>query len=240
MTTRLLPLILLVAVSALSGCGNSSTAVQSKPTKERFDEAMAELADEDYERAAQLFDIIVTQDPAGDLADDAQFYLGEAHFLDENYRLAMFNYRRLLNSFPSSPFYKRAMFRSAESALKLSPQFERDQTDTDNAIKQFRVFIDLYPADSLSGVAREHVASLRNKLAQKEMAVATQYVKLQEYKSALVYFQKVIDLYPDTDSHRPAINGKVDMLNRLGRSAEAAEEVQKFRDANPGTSLNSQ
>lgn len=239
MINKILLFTLIAATSIVTSCGNSTGTLQTKSTKERFDEAMAELKDEDYLKASELFDIIVTQDPAGDLADDAQFYLGEAHFLNDEFRLAAFHYRRLLNSFPTSPYYKQAMFRSAEAFYKISPSYERDQTDTENAIKQFRVFADLYPGDSLATVARARITDLRNKLAEKDFSVAEQYVKMSEHKSALIYYQRVIDLYPDTDFYRPAVLGKVAMLKNLGRDGEAAEEMQKFRNANPGSTLQS-
>jgi outer membrane protein assembly factor BamD len=239
MINKILLVALIAATSILTSCGNSSGTLQTKPTKERFDEAMAALKDENYVKAAELFDIIVTQDPAGDLADDAQFYLGEAHFLNDEFRLAAFHYRRLLNSFPTSPYYKRAMFRAAEAFFNISPSYERDQTDTENAIKQFRVFADLYPGDSLATVAQDRIADLRNKLGHKDFSVAEQYVKMDEYKAALIYYQRVIDLYPDTDYYRSAVLGKVEMLKKLGRDGEATEELQKFRDANPGASLQS-
>ncbi|MBL7989293.1 MAG: outer membrane protein assembly factor BamD [Chlorobi bacterium] len=230
--------MLVAAASGIFGCSGSGNSTQTMTTAERFQEAMRLLEDKDYIKAAEMFDVIVTQDPAADVADDAQFYLAETYYRDEQFKLAAFHYNKLLRSFPSSPFYKRGLFQAAMCYFESSPKFDRDQDDTQTAIRQFKIFSDLYPDDdSLNTVARERVGELRDKMAQKEFSIAEQYRKLDDPRAALIYYQKVIDLYPDSRYHVLALEEKARTLKLLGRDKEAMDAVQKFIDENPTSPL---
>src|SRR5687768_6699153 len=164
----ILPVIALVLLSiALGACTATEEAVGIAPVKERFDAAMAKFNDEDYEGARKLFEAIVLQDPASEYADDAQYYLAECYFLDGEYHLAAYAYNRL-RSFPSSPFYKVAIFKTGEAYFMSSEPFDRDQKETRAAIDHFRSFVSAYSGDSLATVARQRITELRTKLAERD------------------------------------------------------------------------
>jgi outer membrane protein assembly factor BamD len=230
---RLLSATFLVLMLGVAGCAESGQTLDYKPSADRFREGMAALEDEDYEAARQLFEVIVLQDPASEYADDAQFYLGESYFLNEDYKLAALHYNRLRTSFPSSPFYKKALFRAAESYDLSSLPYDRDQTDTRYAIDQYDGFISLYPSDTLVASARQRKVALRSKLAQKDFAIAEQYVKLDDYKAALIYYERIIELYPDTEYFQLATLGKGRALSELDRSDEALKVINHFIDEHP-------
>jgi outer membrane protein assembly factor BamD len=190
-----------------------------------------------YEKARQLFEVIVLQDPASEYADDAQFYLAESYFRNEDYKLAALNYGRLRTSFPSSPFYKLALFRAAQSYDNSSLPFDRDQKDTRYAIDQYEGFISLYPSDTLVGEARQRRLALRTKLAQRDYSIAEQYAKIDEYKAALLYYDRVIDLYPETEYFQQATLGKSRALRELNRPSEALDVLNHFIDEHPSSTM---
>jgi outer membrane protein assembly factor BamD len=236
-STRFFPLLLLVLITAATGCGESSQTLENKSSADRFREGMAELEDEDYEQARQLFEVIVLQDPASEFADDAQFYLGESYFRNEDYKLAALHYNRLRTSFPSSPFYKMALFRAAESYDNSSLPFDRDQTDTKYAIDQYDGFMSLYPSDTLVAEARQRKEALRSKLARKEYSIAEQYASFEDFKAALLYYDRVIELYPDTEFFQLATLGKSKALSELNRPDEALKVINHFINEHPGSTL---
>jgi outer membrane protein assembly factor BamD len=224
----------LVLLVGLPSCAGTDDALQST-SEQRFRDGMAALADEDYVKAKELFNLIVTQDPASDVADDAQFYLGEAYFGNDEYRLAAFAYNRLRQSFPSSPFYKDAFFRASESYYKGSLPYDRDQKETKYAIDQFRAFLQYYGQDSLAATARSRIVELRTRLATKDFMIAEQYMDLDDHRAALVYYERVITEYPDTDYYEQAMIGKVRALGELNRTSEAIETIDKFKQERPAS-----
>ncbi len=225
-------LLALGATMMIAACGGSGQIEQTGSVEERFRRGMAALEDEDYEKAKQIFEVIVIQDPASEYADDAQFYLGESYFRQKDYKLAAFNFNRLRSSFPNSQFYKQALFEAAESYYMSAPEFNRDQRDTKVAIDQFKIFADFYPNDSLSAVARDRVKELRSRLAQKDYMTAEQYMKLDEYKSALIYYERVMELYADTDYAAMALVGRIRALGELDRKPEALAAARAYLSEN--------
>lgn len=223
----ILPVIgLALLCIALGACTATEEAVRIAPVKERFDEAMAEFNDEDYEAARKLFEAIVLQDPASEYADDAQYYLAESYFLDGDYHLAAYGYNRV-RSFPNSPFYKIAVYKTGESYFKGSEAYDRDQKETRAAIDHFRSFISAYSGDSLATVAQQRITALRTKLAQRDYSIGEQYRLLDDPAAAVVYYQKVIDEFSDTEYYAMAVGSKLHALCMLERSTDA----RKFADS---------
>jgi outer membrane protein assembly factor BamD len=239
MITRLHSILILlgaaVILAGLPSCAGTEESAQKNSSEQRYKEGRAALADEDYTKAKELFNLIVTQDPASDVADDAQYYLGEAYFGNEEYRLAAFAYNRLRQSFPSSPYYKDAFFRASESYYMGSLPADRDQKETKYAIDQFRAFLQYYPQDSLSVTAKARLVELRSRLAKKDFLIAEQYMDLDDYRAALVYYDRVIAEYPDTDYYEQATIGKIRALGELNRKSEALETIDKFKAERPAS-----
>jgi outer membrane protein assembly factor BamD len=211
----LLPL-LCVAAAALASCGGSSQTITGDTAEARFKRGMAALEDKDYQKAQTEFNTIILQDPASEYADDAQYYLAESYFLDGDYKLAAFNYNKLRTSFPNSSFNKSALFRSGEAYYYSSLSYDRDQRETRYAIDVFKGFAQIYATDSLADTARARVKELRSKLAEREYRTAELYWKMEDYKSALIYYDRVIDQFPDTEYFDLASAGKLKAQREIG------------------------
>ncbi|MDB5036366.1 MAG: uptake lipoprotein [Chlorobi bacterium] len=216
---HLLLLFLGASLPFIAACGGSGSSVSNTITSEdRFKRGMTALADKDYEKAETEFNTIVLQDPASDYADDAQFYLAESYFGDENYKLAAFNYNRLRTSFPNSPFTKMALYRSGEAYYQSSLSYDRDQRESKYAIDVYNGFAQIYPSDSLTELAKGRVKELRGKLAKRDFMTADLYMKMEDYKAAVIYFDRVIELYPDTEYLQPATDGKARAQREMGQT----------------------
>lgn len=210
---RLFPRFVLIVFPAallLFACSNETARLlKTGTTKERFEAGMKALESEDYLEAQQFFNSVILQDPGSDYADDAHFYLAESYFRDGDFKLAAFNYNRLRNAFPNSPFQKLAYFRSGESYYFSSPSYDRDQRETGFAVDVFKSFIAVYGAeDSLSKVARVRVETLTDKLARKDFMTAELYMQAGDYRSAMMYYERVVELYPASSFAKQAPAGR--------------------------------
>lgn len=212
--------------------GAEEAAVKATPTEQRFREAMEKFNDEDYEAARKLFEAIVLQDPASEQADDAQYYLAESYFLEKDYHLAAYAYNRV-SSFPNSPYYKIAIYKTGESYYYGSASYDRDQKETRAAIDHFRSFAQRYAGDSLATLAQRRIVELRTKLARRDYESALQYMRLDDPTAALVYFTKVINDYPDTEYFGLSVGGKLDALCALERGVDARAFADSIMLAKP-------
>mgnify|MGYP003329957219 CR=1 FL=1 len=81
----------------------------------------------------------------------------------------------------------------------MSPKYFRDQTYSEKAIEKLQEFIDDYPNSDKREKAQEDILILRDKLSHKAYESGILYMKMEEYKAAILAFKQVTDLYYDTD-----------------------------------------
>jgi len=190
--------------------------------KKAFDE-------NDLIEAQAQFDIIKLQYPASQYADDAQYYLAEINYKKGEYILAAFNYSLVRRSYPSSEFAKIAAYKSAECYYQIAPPMDRDQEYTKKAIQAYSEFQSIYPQDSLALISLDRISELRGRLAERYLSIAEQYVSLVASKSALIYYDAVIEEYPDTKQYELALAGKIDILIRQFKTSEAQAVLALWR-----------
>lgn len=79
--------------------------------QKEYDAAFALLKQGLYERAAQSFREFITRHPRSQLADNAQYWVGEASYVLRNFRLAEEEFTKVLNEYPNSPKVPDAMLK---------------------------------------------------------------------------------------------------------------------------------
>lgn len=225
-----------IAIFSLISCKSPEVTRGGTSAEDIFNKAMAYYKDEDYYEAQKYFDILKLQYPASIYTDDAQFYLAEINFKKGEFVLAAYNYNYLRRAYPHSEFFKEAMFKTALSYYELSPTYDRDQEYTYKAIQAFAEFQAFFPQDSLSKIANERIVELRDKLGHREYFTAELYRKLYSPKSALVYYDSVIEDFPDTKYFELAYVGKIEVLYELFRYDEALGIIKIFKQLFPKSS----
>jgi outer membrane protein assembly factor BamD len=215
-----------------AGC-SSAKKEEIKTAEELFQFAKKKFEEKNYEDASKYFDLLKLQYPASEYADDAQYYLAEISFLRGDYIMSAFHYSALRRYYPSSPYYKESLFKTALSYYKLSPPFDRDQEYTQKAIEAFLEFQNLYPKDSLYFSANEYIKELRNKLAYRNYFIASLYYKLASNKSALIYLDYVIEQFPDSDYVEDAYWLKMTIYKESGLFLDLAELIKEYKTKFP-------
>ncbi|MCL4511040.1 MAG: tetratricopeptide repeat protein [Bacteroidetes bacterium] len=220
----------------LASC-SSSQSIIVQGAGETFHRGMDLLRDEDYAKAKDEFDIVVKQYPASAYADSAQFYLAETYFKREEYLTAAFEFENVSRNYPSSKLAPEARFKIAQCYAAQSPRVELDQANTRKAIDAFQNFIDYYPNSALVPEAEKEIAKLRNKLAQKDYDIAQLYTTMGYYRAAIVYYDRILDVYHDSDVADKAAIGKVKALLKRHKSDEARAALEKFYTMFPDSKL---
>ena len=230
MPIRVLAVLLaFIFLIACSSTDQASKADEQRTVEEIYAEAMEEFKDEDWVAAAALFDIIKLQYPSSAFADDAQFYVAEINYARGEYILAAFNYSLVRRSYPNSEHAKDALYKSALSYFEITLPADRDPEYTRKAIAAFADFQGIYPTDSLALRSAEKITELRDRLAEKQFLSAKQYIILGTNRSALVYFDAVIEDYPDSKWTEDAFVGKLEILIKQKKADEARSTVAFYR-----------
>jgi tol-pal system protein YbgF len=108
----------------------------------------------DYQRgkfdlAAQGFRAYLQQAPAGDVADTAQYYLGESLYSAKDYRGAITEFERLVRDFPQSP--------QAPSSLLKTGYAYYEIKDGVQGRRVLRTLVEKYPTSKEAKLAEERL-----------------------------------------------------------------------------------
>ena len=180
------------------GC-SSNKSIRDIDYEAEFENGRLALSNKKYVRAQDHFNTVVIGASHTELGDDALFYLGETYFYMGDKLLAIAEYDRLIRRMSFSPYVEKARYRICESYVILSPKYFRDQTYSEKAIEKLQEFIDDYPNSDKREKAQSNIKILRNKLSRKVYDTGILYIKMEEYKSALIAFKQVVDLYYDSE-----------------------------------------
>ena len=198
--------------------------------KEKFSSGLENLEKEKYLQAQSDFKYVVVRGTGSDLGDDAQYYLGEAFYLNEEYLLAIAEYEKLTRRMAFSPFVEDARFKICEAYSIESPKYYHDQEYTEKALQRYQEFLDDFPSSELVADAVISIELLREKLAIKLFEAGILYMKMDEYESAKLTYQKVIDLYYDTDVIHKAYFEMVKALAKNENIDEAISLLDQHQD----------
>ena len=228
MTWRKGTLLLVLVLTALLGACSGRKLRPGLTPEERLKVAKQMFEEGHYLDAKTQFQVIVVGASGTAVADEAQYYLAECYFRLKDYVTAVAEYQRLIRMYPNSPWVDDAQFKVGLCYYKLSPKPGLDQEFTHKAIEAFQIFLEDYPDSELRPKAEEYLKKCREKLAEKEFKAGELYRKMGYHKSALIYFDLVLQEYYDTSWARKALYWKARELEKLGRLEEALEAYQSY------------
>ncbi len=165
-----------------------------------FADGKAAYAKQDWLEAIRLFEEVRVQSPASTIAAEATYLEAMARFSSDMFSSAALDFHAVRRNYPNSPFASRAQYMAGESYYQISPRPELDQAYTTLALSEFQIFLRDYTnaAPALLDSAQKRIVEIRTKLAEKFFLSGQLYDKLEDPKSALVYYNRVLDSYYDT------------------------------------------
>ncbi|MBV6442044.1 MAG: outer membrane protein assembly factor BamD [Haliscomenobacteraceae bacterium CHB4] len=153
---------------------------------------------EDYQKAQSLFELVLSNIKGTKKAEKANFCYSYTHYHLKEYLLAAFYFRNFANTFTNSEFREEAAFMSAYSNYKLSPTYRLDQTNTQKAIEEFQLFVNLFPKSPRVQECNNLIDEMRRKLEEKAFGEGELYFNLKQYQSAVISFDNLLRDYPES------------------------------------------
>jgi len=223
-----------------SSCGSSNdqmTKPVSGTPETLFAEGKAAYAKEDWLDAIRIFEEVRIQAPTSSLAAEATYFGAMARFQQEMYSGAAVDFRSVRRNYPNSAFASRAQYMVGESYYQLSPRPELDQSYTTLAFGEYQAFLRDFPKapQGLLDSAQHRLTEIRNKMSEKYYLSARLYDKLDDPKSALVYYNRILELYYDT----PRAAEAQLRVAEINADRNKPDEVRKALDTFDGKYLQS-
>ncbi len=145
-----------------SGTGAPGSAQPSEgsrgETDKLFVDAYAQFNSGDYQKAQDEFTQFLSASPQSDLADDAQYWIGECLFTRKDYRRAIPEFRKVIDQYPFGNRVPHAFLKVGLSYLALG--------DRERATESLETVVQAFPKSEVATVAQATLDELK-KPAQK-------------------------------------------------------------------------
>lgn len=190
------------------------------------------------DRAIEIYKRVVDNAPYGKSADEAQFNMAEALKRTERYEEAIAAFQKLSDDYPNSKFSDRAQYEVAYCAYRASLKPVYDVGPTDKAIKAFEEFAQGPNRNkALAEEADKTIKRLKDRAAEKSLDTAKFYEGQKHYQSAIIYYQDILDRFPDssfTNQARAKIEELTGRMKKLkGKVVLAAPRKDQAKAKEP-------
>jgi len=169
--------------------------------------------------------------------DTVTYYLGMALLRDKRPEEARTQFRRVVDNFPSSPYVLESKFRIGQCSYQASGTYDRDQTETRDAVRELSDFAQEAGEGVWVDSANAYVEKCQDKLARKEYENARFYYRIDKHDAAIVYFMNLTEEYPESKYVPEAQLLLAQSLSSVNRTSEAQRLLQEVVDGGYGEDI---
>jgi outer membrane protein assembly factor BamD len=156
--------------------------------------------------------------PGTDLAQRALLTIGDYYFGDRQWLQATEAYDNYVAIFPDGNQLRYALLQGARATYRQYRGPRYDETPLLDARQRFDAFQSLYPQAAQAADVAQTLDTIENQLAQKQLHIARFYARTDKPQGARFYYNRVIELYPDT----PAAAEASQQLAQMGPAPQPA------------------
>jgi len=221
-------------IAILISCSKFQRVMKNPDAKVRYRAAVEYYEKKDYYRAGQLLEDILPILSGSAESENANLMYAYCHYHQEQYILAAHYFKNFASTYGRSPFAEEALYMRAYCLYKNTPDYNLDQSGTDEAIDAFQDFISRYGGNENKNSdkhgqflekANQYMAELRFKLETKSIEIARQYLKLQRYKAAITALENFNKDFPDSE-----FNDEADYLAILSQYELAQKSLEYLKE----------
>ncbi len=214
-----------------AACKSSSLVKPGDSINVTYQKGVDKFENEEYDDASEIFEAVTRLGRGTNFAQDAQFYLAESYYNQRRFILSEAEYDRFVSFYPRDERRAEADFKKAMSLYHQSPRYRLDQTATRRAIEEFQLFNSRYPNSDLVIESADKIDELRAKLARKYYESAEFYLRTEQYKAATIYYDLVIDRYPESPWAEDALLKQIQTYVDYASKSVLLRQVERYNMA---------
>jgi outer membrane protein assembly factor BamD len=164
------------------------------------------------DETAKLYVKIVNNGPYSEVAPHAQLRIGVAHEKEKNYSDAVKAYETAADRYHDQPVIAAdALYHEGVSYQKEASTAEYDQSTAGKSIAAYTDFITLYPEDPRVPAAQRTIVALKAEQVRGNFVIAQFYEKSKKWAGAIVYYNEVLQLDPNS-RYAPQARQRIEAL----------------------------
>ena len=228
--------VLLVTVTILAsiGCGTSNPYQLGSLERARH------WAEHDqYQEAADAFEIFVRQNPADTLAAQAQYEKSLAYMQLKEYPLAAVELQILVQDYPDSPLVEAAVFREGECYWRQVGRLERDVTPAYEARLHWLDFSRRFPGSKFQPEIDVHMQEIADLMVSKQLRAVRIYQQLRRHDAVALVLDRILDDEPTSSILDQVLWERGKVATRLEDPETARRTYQRLLDEYPQSEFRS-
>lgn len=198
-----------------------------------FAYAVEAYEDEDWGEAIEALEALVFRQPGYEGMAEARMYLARAHFQNGEFITSAAEFQRFLDRYPSHGLAPEASLGICRSYAELAPHPQRDQDYTEQAVITCRAtsqeFAGFNVAEEAQGIQNE----MFDRLAESLYLQGRHYQRRNFHDSAILYFQDLVDFYPQTSWAAEGFLALYRSYSAIGWEEEADRARRRLLDNYP-------
>jgi len=199
---------ILVYVLLFNGCSifGFGSRVSEKSPADLMREGISSFERENYGNAVESFQKIKDRYPYSKLAVHAELKLADSHFKRNELDESMDAYREFERLHPKNTAIPYVIYQQGMCNFTRLNTVDRDQTNAEMALNDFRRLEKQFPDDIYSLKAKRNIKKCLANLAEYELYVGRFYFKSKQYMAALKRFEYLISHYSDLGQYAKAFD----------------------------------
>lgn len=238
----------LILVLLLTACSSAGKKIDESLTEAQlYHMARKQLDEGDYVEAAASLKEIEARFPFGPFSQQAQMDLIFAYYKNNNHEEASAAAERFIRLHPEHPkidyaYYLRAMSSYSVDTGPITRYLPVDESRRDpgrarQSLDQFTELLYLFPESRYAADSRQHIVSLRNRLARHELHAANYYMKRKAYVAAINRGRYITEHYQGTSSMEKALGMMIEGYLKLDLDKPARETMAVLKTNFPDSQL---
>jgi outer membrane protein assembly factor BamD len=205
----------------LNGCSffGLGSRVSEKSPADLMREGISSFESEDYGNAVESFQKVKDRYPYSKLAVYAELKLADSRFKRNEIDEAIEAYREFERLHPKNKTIPYVIYQQGMCNFTRLNTVDRDQTNTEIALKDFRRLEKRFPDDIYSLKAKRNIKKCLTSLAEHELYVGRFYFKSKQYMAALKRFEYLISHYPDLGQYAKTFDYMVICKKKLSEQS---------------------
>ncbi len=188
--------ITLLFIPILS-CSKKEVKPPAFEPKSAFLRATRLIEDDEFEKARELLTEIKHRDISKVYAPLAQLKIADSFSREEEFELAIEEYRRFLRLYPANKYAPYAQYQIATIFYSRIESADRGYKSAEEAMKEFNKLNEMFPRNPYRKVIPLRIQKCRNILADHELYVGEFYYRKEAYNAALGRLNGILENYSD-------------------------------------------
>ena len=177
--------------------------------------------------AIEKLKLVRNKHPYSNHAIDAHLRIADVYFLQEEWAEAAAQYDSFRELHPKHEKVPYALFRTAKSYFSDIPSnVARDQSSATKARTHYEEYLKKFPNGKEAAEAQKDLIETKKALSDKELYIANFYYKRDFYDSAKSRYEKLVELYPESEAAKEA-RQKLDKIAQAQRDQEPKDDAGK-------------